>query len=306
MRGIAQRIVISNVVDDKFSLAIMPDTQREIKSSTDTRFNHRINWLVANKSRLRLRYVLQVGDLTDWGERDENHYIRASAGLDILDNADICYALCPGNHDTQAVAVGGGAYDTTRTRELVRETPLWNTYFPPTRFPMMRGTFEPNKSDNAYHTFQAGGQLWLILNLEFMPRFNAVTWARAVVENHPNHNIILLTHMFLDGGGNLSTNAEYGESSPQYVFDNLVKLYPNFRFVFGGHIPSWSQRELTGVNGNKIYAYNDCWHHADNNPVRLVEFSMSENKFDTYVYMPITSVVEPGTSSTKTNVVWAA
>lgn len=306
MSRLARRIIISDVVDDKFSIAIVPDTQREVKSSSDTRFSHRTNWLAANKNRLRLRYVLQVGDLTDWGERDTAHYDRASAGLDILDNAGICYALCPGNHDTQAVGVGGGAYDTTRTRELVRETPQWNTYFPPSRFPMLRGTFEPNKSDNCYHEFQAGGQLWLILCLEFLPRFTAVTWARSVVENHPNHNIILLTHMFLDGGGNISTNAEYGESSPQYMFDNLVKLYPNFRFVFAGHIPTWAQAELTGNYGNKIYAFNDCWHHADNNPTRIVEFSIKAKRFDSYVYMPMTEVVQSGTSVTKTNVQWAA
>lgn len=306
MRGIAQRIVVSSSVDDGFSIAIIPDTQREVKSQSDTRFSHRTNWLVNNKDRLKLRYVLQVGDLTDWGERDTTHYDRASEGLQMLEDAHICYALCPGNHDTQAVAVGGGAYDTTMTRTLVRVTPEWNNYFPPSRFPMLRGTFEEGKSDNCYHTFQAGGQLWLILALEFMPRFDAVTWARAVVENHPNHNIILLTHMFLQGNGSIGQSAEYGESSPQYMFDNLVKLYPNFRFVFGGHAPTWSHNELTGVNGNKIYAYNDCWHHVDNNPVRIVEFKIKANQFDTYVYMPMTPGVQSGTSSTKTGVVWAA
>jgi hypothetical protein len=305
MSVITRRIVLSET-DDNFSIIIIPDTQNEIKTVTDTRFNNRADWIVANKSELQIRYVLQVGDLTDWGEDDESHFTRASDGLAKLEAANICYALCPGNHDTRAVKTGGGARDTTRTRELVRETPMWAKYFPPTRFPMLRGVFEEGKSDNCYHTFQGGGQLWLVLALEFMPRYNAVSWAKAVVENHPNHNIILLTHMFLNGDGSIGQSGEYGESSPQYVFDNLVKVYPNFKFVFGGHMPTWSQTELTGVNGNKIYAFNDCWHHATNNPTRVVKISAKANRFDTYVYMPQTSNVQSGTTLSKDNVVWAA
>ena len=305
MVALAQRILLSQT-DDNFSIIILPDTQNEIKGVNDTRFNNRADWIVANKSALQIRYVLQVGDLTDWGEDDESHFTRASAGLQKLEAAQINYALCPGNHDTRAVKTGGGARDSANTRTLVRETPMWAKYFPPSRFPMLRGVFEEGKSDNSYHTFQGGGQLWLVLTLEFMPRFDAVTWARAVVEAHPNHNIILLTHMFLQGDGSIGQGAEYGQSSPQYMFDNLVKLYPNFKFVFGGHIPTWNQAVLTGVNGNNVYAFNDCWHHATNNPTRVVKISAKTNKFDTYVYMPQSSTVESGTSMSKTNVVWAA
>jgi len=298
----AQRTILT-APDNLFSIAIMPDTQRETKS-TDGRFNHRADWLVANKNALSLRFVLQVGDLTDWGEEDENHYIRASDGLAKLETAGISYALCPGNHDTRAVTTGGAARDTSNTRTLVRETPKWNEYFPPTRFPKLKGVFEANKTDNCFHVFQAGGVKWLVLALEFMPRFTAVAWAKTVVAAHPDYNVIVLTHMFLDGGSSIGQSAEYGESSPQYLFDNLIKVYPNVRFVFAGHIPTWGQAELTGTNGNKIYAFNDCWHHADNNPTRIVKFNMSDKKFNTYVYMPLTSVVEPGTSATKTNVNW--
>jgi 3',5'-cyclic AMP phosphodiesterase CpdA len=303
MRSFAQRTAIA-ATDNIFSIAIMPDTQREIKGATDTRFNHRADWLVTNKSGLSLRFVLQVGDLTDWGEDDLSHYDRASAGLAKLEAAGISYALCPGNHDTRAVKVGGSARDTTRTKELVRETPQWNNYFPPSRFPRLKGTFEVDKTDNCYHIFQAGGVQWLVIALEFLPRFTAVAWARSVVENFPKHNVIILTHMFVDGGGNINDNAEYGESSPRYMLNNLIKLYPNIKFVFSGHADTWAAVELTGDSGNKIYAFNDCWHHADNNPTRIVKFTMDVRKFDTYVYMPLTSNIASGTSATRTNLTW--
>jgi 3',5'-cyclic AMP phosphodiesterase CpdA len=302
MRNFAQRATLA-ATDNVFTIAIVPDTQRETKS-TDGRFNNRADWLAANKHNLSLRFVMQVGDLTDWGEEDSLHYDRASAGLAKLEEAGISFALCPGNHDTRAVTAGGSARDTTRTKELVRETPLWNEYFPPSRFPTLRGVFEADKTDNCYHIFQAGGVQWLVIALEFLPRFTAVAWAKTVIEAHPHHNIIILTHMFLDGSGNISGSAEYGESSPQYMFDNMVKLYSNVRFVFAGHIPTWSSKELAGVNGNKIYAYNDCWHHPDSNPTRIVKFTMSEKKFETYVYMPLTSYLDLATSATKTNINW--
>ena len=300
MRNFAQRAALA-ADDNVFTIAIMPDTQRETKT-TDGRFNNRADWLVAQKHNLSLRFVMQVGDLTDWGEDEPVQFDRASDGLKKLENAGISFALCPGNHDTRAVAIYGSARDPSRTRELVRETPLWSEYFPPSRFPTLRGVFEADKTDNCYHIFQAGGVQWLVIALEFLPRYTAVAWAKTVIESHPRHNIIILTHMFLDGSGNISGSAEYGESSPQYMFDNMVKLYPNVRFVFAGHIPTWSTAELTGTNGNKIYAFNDCWHHPDNNPVRIVKFTMNEKRFDSYVYLPLTSAKDNNTVMAKTNV----
>lgn len=77
---------------------------------------------------------------------------------------------------------------------------------------------------------------WLVLTLELWPRVEAVQWARGVVAAHPRHNVIINTHAYLTADGSIAQNSDYGVSSPQYLYDNLVKVYPNIKMVFSGHV----------------------------------------------------------------------
>lgn len=291
-------------VDTKFTFVVIPDTQNEVVSNS-TLIDHRMQWLVDNRAALDLRFVTQTGDLVNWDTPDHIQYQRASNALKKLDTAGIPYALAIGNHDTAATCPGGSACPDDANVNL-RNTTTFNTYFPVSRFKALKGVYETGKCDNAYHTFTAGGLNWLVLNLEMWARTNAVAWAKNVIAQHPRHNVIVITHSHQTSSGGIEqTNGGYGNNSPQYVFDNALKLYPNVRFIFSGHVGTSAYREVTGTQGNKIYQLLTTYHDTTTNPTRLIEIDTAANTFSTRVYSPYTNAEKTdGSKFTITNVSW--
>ncbi|MCO1595726.1 metallophosphoesterase [Micromonospora sp. RHAY321] len=280
------RMETPGATDPKFSFAVMPDTQQEVLSSSDTRFRNRTDWLVQNRSALDLRFVASSGDVVNWDTPDHSQYVIAREAMRPIETAGIPYSLAIGNHDTQATGVGGSARDPARTRELVRDTTVFNQFFTVGQYGAVKGQFEAGKVDNSYSTFEAGGVQWMVLTLELWPRVEAVTWARSVVAAHPRHNVIVVTHDYIDGNGAIEQSASYGATSPQYLFDNLIKQHANIRFVFSGHVGVAGNRVDTGVNGNKIYTFLQTFHSNTTNPVRLVEVDTAANSLRTWIYAP--------------------
>lgn len=289
-------------VDTKFSIAVYPDTQQEV--GTDSRFIDRSKYLVANKAALDLRFVNHIGDVVNWDTPAHEQYAVAQKAMAPLETAKIPYSMSIGNHDTQATGVGGGARDSRYTRAYQRDTSTFNKYFTTAREGAVAGQFEPGKVDNTYSTFNAGGKKWLVLNLELWPRLAAVDWAKNVVATHPTHNVIVSSHNLMSSDGGISgcasaTRCQYGDASPQYVYDNLILAYPNVRMSLSGHVGKAAQRTDTGKAGNKVVSYLQCFHSNDDNPVRLVEIDTLLNTFNSKVIGPKTgrTYVAPSTVS---------
>ena len=278
-----------------FSIAIMPDTQHEVQVSwmggprplNDYRFAERSQWLADNKERLNLQFVLHSGDVTGWGERDPHQYDVASAAMLPLEYANIPYVLSAGNHDTRAVCDGGSACDN-KSYITVRETPLFNQYFQG-RFGRLAGQYQANDLTNMYSLFEAGNRKWMVLSLELWPRTEVIEWAKTVVQKHPQHNVIVVTHSYLEAGGNISrSNGGYGANSPQYLFEQLISQYPNIRFVFSGHTGQAVVRTDVGLHGNKIASFLQAFHDVTANPVRILEVDTATDTAMTYIYVPKT------------------
>lgn len=286
-------------VDPKFSIAVIPDTQNETASTTSSRFSNRVKWLVANKAALDLRYAIQIGDLTSWGHVAPSQFEKASTEIKPLE-AVIPWSVAAGNHDTAAVCAGGSACPGTTTSVTVRDASTFNRYFPPSRFPALGGTYESGESENSWSTFSAGGRRWMVLTLELWARPAVVTWARGVVAAHPDHNVIVNTHAYLNGDGSISTsNGGYGATSPRYVFDNLVRRYPNIVMVVSGHVGQAAVRTDTGDAGNKIVSFVQAF-HSTTNPVRLVEVNTATGTVTSRVYAPATSTSYPASTTSTT------
>ena len=278
-------------VDTTFAIAIIPDTQGEVFPNGVVRHVGRAQWLADNRESLDLRFVMHSGDITNWGERDEPQYQVAVAGVQPLVQAGIPFGYTPGNHDTRAVCAGGSACPGENTSVNVRLLPLFNQYFNE-RF-TVSGRHEPGKVDNYYTLFEAGGVDWMLLSLELWPRTTAINWAKSVVQAHPGHNVIVVTHMYLDGGGNISgSNGGYGANSPQFLFNQLISQHANVRFVFSGHTGQAASREDTGVHGNKIASFLQAF-HSTTNPVRIVEIDTATNNATTWIYAPHTDTHYP-------------
>jgi hypothetical protein len=273
---------------DRFTLAVVPDSQQEVLRAEDTRLAKRLQWVVDHRDELNIQMLLHVGDMMNWDTSDHAQYVKASAAMAVLDKAGLPYAMALGNHDTAATTVGGSAAPGKVNTNL-RNTATYNTFFPLSRFKALGGVYESNKIDNAWHSFSAGGLDWLVLNLELWARTGAVAWARSVVEKHPHHNVIVLTHSHLAGNSTIEkTKGGYGDNSPQYVFDRLLKPYANVRLVFSGHVGSHGYRKDEGGNGNTIYQFLQCYHDNNANPIRLFEVDTKNGTIKSRVYCPST------------------
>ena len=132
--------------------------------------------------------------------------------------------------------MGGGARDAKLTRIYQRDTRTFNSYFNASRYTKVGGAFEAGKVDNIYSLYEAGGVKWMVMVLELWPRKAAVEWAKDAVAEPPGPQRHLVTHDYLDGAGNLEQSAGYGDTSPQYLYDNLVSQYPNFKMTLSGHV----------------------------------------------------------------------
>ncbi|MGN1122325.1 MAG: metallophosphoesterase [Eubacteriales bacterium] len=275
--------------DGVFTLAVFPDTQQETvveAAIRDELFKNRTEWLAENRDELDLRYVIHTGDVVSWGNENPEQFDIASEAFAVLDEAEIPAALCLGNHDTAAVGVGGSAKDPANTRTRVRDTASFNAYFSTERYGDAI-PFEDGKIDNAYYLFSAAGKKWMIVTLELWPREEVVEWAKRIVESHPTYNVIVATHSYLNSDGSIFGGSDYGEKSPQYLYDNFISQYENICFVFCGHTGNSAVREDYGENGNKIVSVLGCFHSNTANPVRLLEVDADKGTVRARIYSPV-------------------
>lgn len=274
------------VVAQKFTIPIFPDTQGEVNNKPEM-FTSQLQWIVDMKDSLNIPFVLHVGDIVDYD--NIKHYETASDGFKILDNAKIPYVLCLGNHDTEAVGENTGSAAPGNTRINLRKTTKFNTYFPVSRLMGQQGRWEEGKSDNAYYTFTAGGLDWLVVSLEFCARKGPVEWADKVVAEHPNHNVIILTHYHLNGSGDISErNAGYGDLSPYEIYDTLIEKHANILLVLSGHTGNSAWRNDRGDNGNRIYQILTDYQNENygDGYLRLMEINPQRRSISTKVYSP--------------------
>ena len=168
-------------VPGSWSLVILPDTQIYSMSYPEL-FKDQARWIIANKDRHNIKYVIHLGDISN--NNTPAQWANASNALTML-NGVVPYALVNGNHDY-------GTNGSTSDRST-----LLDAYFPLTNYlswPTFGGAMVSNRLDNSYHLFSAGGADWLILCLEFGPRNSVVAWANSIVNAYPNRRVILVTH----------------------------------------------------------------------------------------------------------------
>jgi len=222
-----------------FTIAILPDTQSYVRWNDDAMTNQ-LDWLVANKNKLNLKFVSQVGDIVQNWDSSASEWSFVQTEMAKIKNAGIPFSLLPGNHDYSY---------------MTRNSTMFNTYFPRSNYSNMTsfgGTYDEN-SDNQYHILTidkdndgTNDDKLLIISLEFGPREAVVNWAKNILTIGSSIPAIIITHAFLKPDGNLLEHGDnhaasngYGLGSDVYdgdeLWESLVKPHNNVRFVFCGH-----------------------------------------------------------------------
>ena len=135
---------------EPFRIIVWPDSQNATEKWPEL-IKPMSEWIVANRDKENIKYVLHVGDMVQTGD-NEQEWQRFDAGTRPLEG-QVPYVFAPGNHD----------FDK---RKPGRSTVLFNKYFPLERAqkqPGFGGSFPAGSNTNSYHTFKAGGMKWLKL-----------------------------------------------------------------------------------------------------------------------------------------------
>jgi 3',5'-cyclic AMP phosphodiesterase CpdA len=220
-----------------WSLIAMPDTQIYAESFPGI-FYSQTSWIVLNKERLDVRYVLHLGDVTNRNTPEQ--WTVAKDAMSQLDGV-VPYAIAPGNHD---FGPGGNA----RTRQT-----FFNEYFPFDRqasMPSFGGAYRRGQLENTYHLFEAGGRKWIVIALEWGPRDSVVEWADQVMSRHADRTGILVTHAYVYSDSTRydwrqfadhqhwnphAYDTEGGVNDGEELWQKLVKKH-NFAFAINGHV----------------------------------------------------------------------
>ncbi|MEN9572716.1 MAG: hypothetical protein RL514_571 [Verrucomicrobiota bacterium] len=248
-----------------FTLAVLPDTQIYTWKFPAT-YPAQTKWIADNAKRYNLAYVLHVGDIT---QHNTNHqWLIAADAHALLDAKGIPCAITTGNHDLGPEGRAG-----------TRETPFAKHFSLAAfqKWPTFGGIYdaEPDRTDNNFHLFEAGGRKWLILCLEFGPRDAVLRWGNAIAAKHPDRSIILVTHAYLRPDNlrfnrnafikvkNLEVNlgmdrygvakAEGGFNDGEDVWQKLVSQHANFVLVVSGHVCITGRLESQGKHGNSVH-----------------------------------------------------
>ncbi len=289
-----------------FSIVAMPDTQYEIQRDykyNTTRVARSLQWVIDHATSQKIKYVVSTGDivnvssfrssdkasLTSTGNKKRvlGMYTKASQAYQRLNKAGIPYSVTSGNHDVPFICYEGTK--TTRlencgTRDDLRDTTLFNKYFPQSMLGLPDSQVcEPGKSENAQQYFSVNDTKWMIVTLEFWPRAAMVDCAKAAIAAHPDHNVIISTHAFLNNDvAGLSTSVITNEVTKNYcdsyevcktptdILNEVVNSYPNIKLVLSGHRNYAGYNEQFGGPGNKVVSFMTAMHAAYDNPFRII------------------------------------
>lgn len=238
------------VVPGGFTIAILPDTQFYTQLHPEI-FHQQTQWLADNAAKYGIRFVIQVGDVTETSVEAE--WAVARDAFKRLDGK-VPWASAPGNHD-----YGGRLQIHTRRSAFSHWLPVAMFRAMPT----FGGVYDlqPEKSENNWHQFEAGGRKWLIIGLEYSPRADVLRWTNEVIAAHPGHGVIIFTHAYLDPRTNerIKPAASAGKAQaekpdltqPQDLW-RMASQHANVVMILSGHACYTSHRTSTAQTGQAV------------------------------------------------------
>ena len=223
-----------------FSFAVVGDTQILVRD-TPEKFEDMYDWIINNIESKKIEYVIGLGDITD---KDSNiEWGKAREQIMRLNNV-VPYTIVRGNHDSKS---------------------KYTNYFKYKEFGEVTsdGSFDETML-NTYKKFEIQGNKYMLLNLDVGMDYTqkdadkVLAWANQIVAENADYNVIITTHIYLDGKGELVKQSEnpdrYGFYGGEEIWDKLVRKHANISMVLSGHVDhdhiGFSQKK--GDNGNTV------------------------------------------------------
>ncbi|QEG34244.1 metallophosphoesterase [Bythopirellula goksoeyrii] len=239
--GVSGQVFMDNPADvspGSYTIAILGDTQNYSQFRPDI-YAQQTQWLADNANSRNIQMVLHVGDVVNFD--DTTQWNNATAAMSTLDNAQVPYAIAPGNHD----------YANNRNVSQFNQANRFGVGSPYANQSTLGGNYpaEPNSMLNTFHTFEANGEETIVMALEFGPRDEVLDWANAVLDSHPDHRAILLTHAYMFDGGRWFDASPVDPNDPQSLTHDQVRdgEVNHVESIYNPHSYGWA----TGANDGK-------------------------------------------------------
>ena len=262
-----------------YSFAVVGDTQTMCEADPGA-MEGLYDWLVENKDKQKIKYVIGLGDITD--DSTDTEWTRAKKYISKLKNK-IPYVLTRGNHDDWDDFnrnLHDGFYEKTIDGMMVpgnieltdpNQPGLVEKVMPDGSVQILTreddvpegGTVKGDLT-NSYRYFSVQGTDYLLLTLDFAPNGEMLKWAENVIKNHPNHSVIVVTHAYMyRDGTTMDANDLYPPSyyagyddaqDGDVMWEKCFSKYENVLMVLSGHDP-WQHiayRQDKGVKGNTV------------------------------------------------------
>jgi len=254
---------------ENFTFIVLPDTQGYAKVYPWIFDNH-TQWIVDNKEELNILFVTQLGDLVN-NYDDMAQWNNANRSLSTLDGK-VPWAVLPGNHDMHDGNVSN-----------------YNAYFGYERFSKESwygGAYSIGDNANSYQLFSAGGDDYLVLQLQYNPNDDVLYWASNIIDAYPDRKVIVATHDYMMGFARANQRSGIGER----IWHTLVKPHADQVFlVLCGH--AGTEELITDkVNGHVVYQMIADFQNTTNLEsgwLRILEFSPSQDKIFVKTFSPI-------------------
>ena len=227
------------VTNYAYSFCVVGDTQI-VAYRDPTNFHKIYDWILSNKTSKKIEYVFGLGDITD---RDtDTEWELAKENISKL-NGVVPYSVVRGNHDG--------------TNQI-------NKYFAnDTYMDQFGGFYADGKIENSWRTLKVGNTDYLLITLDYGASDAVLNWAGGIIENHPDHKVIITTHAyFFRDGTTLDQNDvcppkatdddEYNNGD--HMWDKLISKHENIVLVMSGHDPAERvvMTQTAGKNGNTV------------------------------------------------------
>lgn len=271
------KIPTGNVNDtpaDSYDFTFAWETDTQYYNATY--YQHQLdihNWLLANKDRMKIKYLFHTGDVVD-DESITNQWQNADAAYKMLDQSGFPYGVLAGNHD-----VGHKLEDYTS----------FSKYFSDSRYnsnPWYGGTYKNNKGH--YDLISSNGMDFIMIYMGWGVGDDEIAWINSVLKQYPNRKAILCFHEYLEVTGGL------GEI-PKKIHDQIVKPNSNVCMVLSGHYHSSNQvveqfdDNGDGTNDRTVYEilfdYQDLAEGGEGY-IRLMHFDLKDQKIIFRTYSP--------------------
>lgn len=248
---------VEPVGDFDYSFAVLGDTQ-ELSEDDPEGFAQVYQWIADNKDTHKIEYMLGLGDITQKSYSYE--WEHAKKQIYKL-NGSIPYLLSRGNHDWDTIYDGKVVEGFSSTFN----DGIYNKQ-------QVTGVMTEGRMENAYRTINICGIDYLFMALDFGPNAEMLDWANSVVEAHPNHRVVVITHgyMYHDGttlGGDdlypasthpIRCRKDQQSKKPSLdgddMWEQFVSKHENVQLVLSGHDPAQHivYRQDQGDKGNTV------------------------------------------------------